>query len=60
MTKDFIGISFEKAKELAKERNLDYRVTKKDDTPYVGTCDFNMDRLNFEIKNNIIIECNLG
>jgi len=57
---DYIGLTLDDAIKLAKNNNLRYRIIKKDDINYPITCDLHLYRLNFTIKNNIIIECDLG
>ena len=58
--KDYIGLTLDDAIKLAKKNDLEFRIVKKDNIDYIITCDLHLDRLNFTIKNDIIIWCNLG
>ena len=54
-----IGMTEEEGIKLISENDINYRIVIKDSKPYIITCDFNMDRLNLEIENNIIIKCEI-
>lgn len=45
---------------VLKEIKEDYRIVKRDNTNYIITCDFHLDRLNIEIENGIITAVNYG
>lgn len=51
----FIGLTLESARE--KLKNEDYRIVKIDGRNMMITDDFNSDRYNLEIENNIVINC---
>jgi len=57
---DYVGLTLDDAIKLAKKNDLEFRTVKKDNIDYIITCDLHLDRLNFKVKNNIIIECDLG
>lgn len=48
-----IGLTLESAKEKLKDK--EYRIVKINGQGMVITCDFHPERLNLEIKNNIIV-----
>lgn len=55
-----MGLEEEKAVELAKESGLDYRVISRDGKPFIITCDYRFDRLNFEVIGGKVVEATLG
>ncbi|MCP5535099.1 MAG: hypothetical protein H7A51_02565 [Akkermansiaceae bacterium] len=57
---DFIGLSYEKAVELAKQRKLPCRVVLKDGRPLPATMDHRPDRLNFVLENNVVTKVRRG
>jgi len=59
MTKeDIIGLTLESARE--KLKNKDFRIVKINHRNMAVTDDFNSDRYNLEIENNIIVNCYEG
>lgn len=51
-----IGMTPSKARQSLEEEGKSLRVRVKDGQHLIGTCDFNTDRLNVEIKNNTIVK----
>lgn len=58
--KDYIGLTLEKAQTKAENENRPFRVMKENGVKYFGTADFNPNRLNFEVENNIITNVYTG
>lgn len=55
-----VGKTHEEATEIAHSMGLTTRLTKKDGEYYICTQDLRMDRMNFEIENNIVTKANRG
>lgn len=56
----FIGKDLKSAKKLAKELNLDWRVTKEDGKSSMVTQDLRIDRINFELMKGIVVNAAIG
>ena len=52
---DYVGLTLQKAEELAKHNGFTYRITELDGTSLMVTADYKSNRLNFRVKKNIII-----
>ena len=50
---NLIGLTLESAREKLKDK--DYRIVKIDNKSMAITDDFNFDRVNLEVENNIIV-----
>lgn len=51
----YVGKTFEDASELAKNCGFTVRVVEKDGNAFIVTADVKTDRINFRLKNNIVI-----
>ena len=51
--KELIGLDSDSARKRLE--NKEYRIVRIDGKGLIITCDFNPDRLNLEIENNIIV-----
>jgi hypothetical protein len=60
MEKDYIGLLKKEAFLKAKNEGFIFRVMKEDDISFFGTTDFKLNRLNFEIKKDKIVDCYIG
>jgi len=52
-----LGKTEEEGTKYLKENNVEFRVVRKDDTNFICTCDFNPNRVNIELDNDIITYC---
>ena len=50
-----LGKTYEEAKQIIYENELSIRVVKEDGVSYIVTCDVDIERVNLELKNNIVI-----
>lgn len=57
---DLLGLDLKSAQEKLKQENKIYRIIRIDNVDMIGTCDFNPDRLNLEVENNIIVNVTNG
>ena len=57
---DYLGRSPEAAKVVALENGFVVRVTRIDDQVFPGTDDYRLDRVNFEIDNNVVTKATVG
>ncbi len=55
----FIGLTLEKATELAEKENLRWRVVKENGERFFLTQDMDSNRVNFEVENNIITKAEI-
>lgn len=53
--KDYIGKELEIAEKFATDGGFVTRIVENNGTTYMVTMDYRMDRINFRVKNNIII-----
>ena len=58
--KILIGMNKEDAFKLCRDNEFTIRVTREDSNIYYGTMDLNFDRINLQIDNGFITECNFG
>ena len=58
--KEFVGLTLEDAKTLAESKEMKFRITSKDGVPFIGTCDFWINRVNVGIVDNKVIHATLG
>lgn len=58
--KDYVGKTFEEATQIAKDNGFKARIVEKDGDSYILTMDYKTDRLNFRIRNNIVIDVHGG
>lgn len=56
----FLGEDKEDVIELANKKGLEWRIVEEDNRACIVTCDFHPERLNFTIKDNVIIEISYG
>ena len=56
----FIGMYIDDAERLFKNNSIDYRITYEEDKFYIITCDYNPERLNLSVKNNVIESISFG
>lgn len=54
------GKVIEKAREIARYEGYDIRITKQDNESYGFTCDLNFNRINVIVKDNIVIQADIG
>lgn len=52
--KDIVGLSVEEAREKLESQGMALRVMKLDGEGCIGTCDFNIHRVNVEVQNEKI------
>ncbi len=57
--KKYIGLTLEKATELAEKENLRWRVVKENGERFLLTQDMDSNRVNFEVENNIITKAEI-
>lgn len=57
---DIIGMTLEDAYVHAKKGGFDYRIVQKDGVSFIITCDYRLDRMNFVVENDIVVECSFG
>jgi hypothetical protein len=57
---NLIGITKDDAIKICKNYDYEYRIVHEDGKDYMITCDFNFNRVNLTIINNIIIEADIG
>lgn len=57
---DFIGLTKDEALNLCKERNLRSRITMENGQSFIVTMDYRLDRINFHIENNIVVNQKRG
>ncbi len=57
---DYLGRTQASAQSLAISRGLTTRVVRIDDQSFPGTTDYRLDRVNFEIDNNVVTKASLG
>ncbi len=57
---EIIGKHVAVAEYIARNNDLVYRITEIDDKVMAITTDFVIDRLNFKIRNNIVIDATIG
>lgn len=55
MKQNIIGLTLESARE--KLKNEEFRIVKIDGRNMMITDDFNSDRYNLEVENNIVVNC---
>ncbi len=60
MCSEFVGLDFEEVKLKLFEREINYRIVRRDGKPYIVTCDYNPERVNIELENNIVINIYTG
>ena len=51
---NIIGKTEQEGIKLLQYNNIKYRIVRKDSCNYIVTCDFNYNRVNLEIDNDII------
>lgn len=56
----FTGMNFESAKKDFEKENIKYRVVSIDNRPCIITCDYNPNRFNLYLENNIITSITTG
>lgn len=59
-TQQYIGLTKETASKLAKNNNVKSRITEEDGVGRMVTMDYRTDRVNFSVKNNIVIAARIG
>ena len=57
--KKYIGLTIEKATELAEKENLRWRVTKENGERFLLTQDIASNRVNFEVEDNIVTKAEI-
>lgn len=57
---EIVGLDLEIAQKRLEQENKIYRITRIGNVGMIGTCDFNPDRLNLEVENNIIVNVTNG
>jgi hypothetical protein len=57
-TYDVIGLTYDQA--VKKYPKMRIRIRKEDGVPFMGTCDFRLDRINVEILNGKIVASSMG
>lgn len=57
---DLVRLSVETATELAEESGYKVRITEIDGEPTVTTREYNTERLNFRVRDNIVIDVSVG
>jgi hypothetical protein len=57
--KKYIGLTLEKATELAEKENLRWRVTKENGERFLLTQDIASNRVNFEVEDNIVTKAEI-
>ena len=57
---DFIGLTKDEDLNLCKERNLRSRITMENGQSFIVTMDYRLDRINFHIENNIVVNQKRG
>lgn len=55
-----IGLTKQEASTICKSNGFTMRVTQKDDVNYIVTCDLRFDRINIELKNDLVVSCSVG
>ena len=59
-TNKYIGLTYDEVRALMKTKKADWRVTREDDTSYMVTDDFRLDRYNFEFDKGICTKASMG
>lgn len=57
--KKYIGLTLEKATELAEKENLRWRVVKENGERFFLTQDMSSNRVNFEVEDNIVTKAEI-
>ena len=57
--KKYIGLTLEKATELAEKENLRWRVVKENGERFLLTQDMASNRVNFEVEDNIVTKAEI-
>jgi len=55
-----IGKNKSDAKKMVEDNDYAFRITSENGNDFMITCDFRMDRINVEIKEDIIINADFG
>jgi len=56
----YVGMNILEAEQICLASKIKYRLVKKDDQAFIGTCDFLPERLNFETKKDLITKVTRG
>ena len=56
----YIGLTIHEAKVRLATEDKSYRVMHEDGQSFVGTCDYQPDRVNFSVENGIVTEASIG
>lgn len=57
---DYIGMEKTQAFKLCASRGLGYRVVQENGVSFMVTMDIRMDRLNFNIDNDVVVSFHMG
>lgn len=60
ITEVIIGKSESESRRIVEEHNYTFRVTGKDGINYMVTSDFNTNRVNVVLVNNIVVKSDIG
>jgi hypothetical protein len=55
-----VGMDEDEAFALLKRENITYRIRSRNGEPYMGTCDYRLDRLNLTIIDGIVTSVTFG
>lgn len=55
-----VGLSLDEAQEALAKEHLKLRIMKRDGEPLAGTCDYCPDRVNVEVRENIVVSAWVG
>jgi len=57
---NLLGKSKEEVQKYLNDEKLEYRIMREDNVNYMGTCDYNPDRLNLNFEKNILTKIYCG
>lgn len=55
-----IGLSVEEATKLCETEHKVLRITREDDNYHIGTCDFELNRINVEVMKGLVAKAAIG
>ena len=57
---DLIGLTEEDAVNKVAGAGMKCRIRSRDGNPFIGTCDYRLDRFNLTIEKNLVTKASLG
>ena len=55
-----VGLTEVEALDEIAHNNMKVRIRNRDGQAFMGTCDYRMDRVNLNIKNNLVVSATIG